>query len=749
MKTIRFVVILSLLLAAACGKNRSERPLLIPAPQEVHAGQGSFPLTGGVALGVADSLLLPAAEYLSQALSDAGVHVLPADENPAIGLSLDTSLAPQAYVLRVTPDGVALRGGSYEGVVSAAATLQQLVWQYPDRLPAVEIVDAPRFRWRGVMLDAARHFFTVEEVRALLDRMALYKFNRLHLHLTDDQGWRLEIQRYPCLTRRGAWREPNGHDSVCMTRAAADRDDKYLLPADRLRTVDGKTLYGGYYTQDEVRGIVAYAAQRGIEVVPEIDLPGHSLAAIGVFPSLACDGRGAWGENFSTPLCLGSDATLEFCRNVLAEVFVLFPSAYVHIGGDEVERTAWESCPRCRARIERAHLGGVEGLQPWFTRELERFCLAHGKTPIGWDEVTDDGIRTESMVMWWRSWAPGTLNDALQQGHRVILSPSEFLYLSEDQNRNSLAKVYGWEPAPGNLPAFDELVEGIQGSLWSELAPSKAVLGERLFPRLLAVAETAWSRPEAKDFEDFGRRLPLHLRQLGRSGWNYRLGDVEGICDRNVFLDRTHVALRVPDDAVLYYTLDGSVPDTTSVRYEGPIAIANDCTLRMRCYNAQGIAGELSEASFRRTEWLPAAANCGPLAEGLLVRWFDFGGDCCADIGKAPLKGNFLGETICIPEDVVGNIGLLFDGYIEVPADGIYSFYTYSDDGSTLEIDSRTVVDNDGLHPRRERSGQAALRRGLHKFSLRYFDSNGGMLEAGIIDAAGVRQPFGPGTFKH
>lgn len=745
MKILRIAFFAASLWLAACTAGRGDATALIPLPAEVVPGRGAFDLTDGVTVGVSDSLLLPAAEYLARALADIGVRV-EAEGRENLTLSLDPALGAQDYRLSITSGGIALKGGSYEAVVSGAATLQQLLWTDLQRLRAVEIADTPRFAWRGVMLDVSRHFFTTEEVKSLLDRMALYKFNRLHLHLTDDQGWRVEIRRYPRLTEQGAWRLPNKHDSLCMARAEADRDDKFRLPQDRMR--DG--FYGGYYTQDQIRDLVAYAAQRGIEVVPEIDLPGHSLAALGVFPELSCDGRGgAWGVNFTTPLCLGNDRTLTFCRNVLEEIFELFPSRYVHVGGDEVERTAWEHCPKCRARVEVQGLDGIEGLQPWFTRELERFCRERGKTLVGWDEVADDGLSAESVVMWWRSWSPGTLNDAVQAGHSVIISPSEYYYLDEKQDRNSLAKVYGYEPVPSCLPEREGLNMGIQGHLWSEVAPSKEAVGERLFPRLLAIAETAWSRPEAKDFADFERRLPLHLRELDRSGWNYRMDDVGGICDRNVYVGSKVVALKVPEGATLCYTLDGSVPDTTSLRYEKPFTVAHDCELRMRCYNARGVASESRSAVFESTDCLPAMEDSGTLSEGLLVRWFDFEGECCARIDKAPLKDNFISMQIGIPEDVVGNIGLVFDGYIEVPQDGIYSFYTYSDDGSMLEIDCRTVVDNDGLHPRTERSGQAALRRGLHKFSLRYFDSNGGILEAGMIDSDGVRHPFAAGMFKH
>ena len=745
MKILLYALLAFGLWLTACCNNCYETNVLIPAPVEMIPGRGVFDFSHGLRVHAKDSLLAPAVEYLSAALADEGIAFLSDDMAPNLTLLLEPSLAPQAYRLAVTPDAIVIQGGSYGGVAAAVATLRQLLWCAPQRLHAVEIVDAPRFAWRGAMLDVARHFFTVQEVKSLLDRMALYKLNRLHLHLSDDQGWRVEIKRYPRLTEMGAWRLPDKHDSLCIARAVALRDSKFLLPQERMCG----ERYGGYYTQEQVRELVDYAAQRGIEIVPEIDLPGHSLAALGAYPALSCDGGGgAWGENFSTPLCLGNDATIEFCRNVLQEIFALFPSGYIHVGGDEVERTVWEHCATCRARIETEGLTGSEELQAWFTRELERFCRSYGKTLIGWDEVVDDGLTPESMVMWWRSWSLGSLTDALQQGQRVILTPSEYYYLNGEQDRNSLAKVYNWESEVGSLLEREKLIVGIQGNLWTEEVPSVEVAGERLFPRLLAVAETGWCHPEAKDFASFESRLPLHLRMLERSGWNYRMADIGGICDRNVFSGRKRVELKVPDGAALYYTLDGTLPDTASVRYTSPLVIDSDCTLTMRCYNARGVAGGIRSVTFEKVDYA-AAIEMESLPEGVLVRWYDFRGECCADIDKAPLKGNFIGERIAIPEDVVGDIGLIFDGYIEVPADGTYSFYTYSDDGSVLEIGGRVVVDNDGLHSRLERSGQAALRRGMHKFSLRYFDSNGGVLETGLIHDDGSRSPLTDKMLKH
>lgn len=434
---------------------------------------------------------------------------------------------------------------------------------------------------------------------------------------------------------------------------------------------------------------------------------------------------------------------------MLTELFDLFPSQYVHIGGDEVEHTPWETCPDCQQRIRAEKLEGAGELQAWFTRETEQFLAAHGKTLLGWDEITEDGLTPQSAVMWWRSWMPSTLTAALQNGHRVIESPSEFLYLNGELDRNTLGKVYGWEPLPESLRAWEEGLLGIQANMWTEDVPTADAAGERLFPRLLAVAETAWSAPEKRDFADFRRRLPLHLRQLERAGWNYRLDDVEGVCDDNVFIGAATVRLLPPESAELYYTLDGTVPDTASQRYTAPFSITDSCTLTLRCYNRRGVAAEIRRASFRPTRYAEPSADAGNLQNGLLVRWYDYDGDNCADIDEAPLQANFITDSVVIPDGVTGNIGLICDGYIDIPADGIYSFYTYSDDGSTLAIDGRTVVDNDGLHSRTERSGQAALRRGVHSFSLRYFDTNGGVLEAGIIDSEGRRIPFSSRMLKH
>lgn len=739
----RFIVLAMVLVASSCTGNKRPEFDIIPSPKEIAFEKGALDLSRGLDVIAVDSALAPAASCLEAALAGEGFDI---NGDISVSMSINSELTPADYRLTVNEYGIELNGGSYEGVISAAATLRQLLWTNGSRLPFMKITDSPRFAWRGVMLDVSRHFFTVGEVKALIDEMALYKLNRLHLHLTDDQGWRLEIKSHPELTVNGAWRTLDKNDSTCLKIAEDTRDDKFLLPADRMR--DG--LYGGFYTQDEMRDIIGYAKERAIDIIPEIDMPGHSLAVLKSFPELSCDGKGgAWGKNFSTPLCLGNDEVMSFCKSVLDEVFDLFPSEYVHIGGDEVERTAWEHCAKCQARVQKENLGGTDNLQAWFSRQIDEYCASRGKKVIGWDEIAYDGLSEESAVMWWRSWSPASLTKSLADGHPVIICPSEYYYLVDEQDRNSLAKVYDFEPDNGRFDSSPGSIIGIQGNLWCEKAPTIERAGERMFPRLFAIAESAWTASENKDYKSFVRRLPVHLRKLDEAGWKYRMADVDGIYDRNVLTGPSDMVLSVPEGAKLFYTLDGSVPDTSSLCYDRAISLKDSCVLRYRCYNGRFVADELKEALFVVRDYLPAISNVSSMFPGLLVRWYDFKGDTCAAIDSAPLKDNFILRDIAIPEDASGDIGLIFNGYFQVRKDGIYAFYTYSDDGSTLSIDDYLVVDNDGLHSRTEKTGSVALRKGWHKFTLRYFDSNGGILEAGITDSQGRHLPFGQDSFKH
>ena len=737
MKGIKLILLGAAVMMSACSGHRETA--FVPLPGVVSYGNGAFDLTKGVKIERPDALG-DAADYLRIILEAEGVNTSEDNGAGAVSLNLDNALAEQEYHLTVDSRRIDITGGSYAAVITGIATLRQMLWTDNTRIAAAEISDSPRFPWRGLMLDVSRHFFPVSEVKVLIDQMANYKLNRLHLHLTDDQGWRVEIKALPGLTEVGAWRKPNNQDERCLRHAEETGDTKFLLPEERFR--DG--LYGGYYSQDDVRELVAYAAQRGIEVIPEIDLPGHSLAILRSYPHLSCDGKGgAWGESFSTPLCLGNEEVMEFTKEVLKEVFSLFPSKYIHLGGDEVDIAAWEKCPRCRARVAAKGLGDASQLQAWFTREMEDFCRENGKVMFGWDEVADDGLKAESNVMWWRHWVRSSLAQALEDGHNVVISTTECLYLSPNQDRGTLPKIYGYEPGDTLVRGHEHQVMGIQGHVWTEEGASFDAICERIFPRLLAIAETGWTAKEARCYDSFKERLAIHLEKLGANGIKYRFPDVTGVLDKNVFLDKCVVDLGIPDGATLHYTLDGSLPDpASSMKYVGPISIEEDAEMKFRCYDRRGVPGELKSALFIKSEYLPAVGPVDGLKEGITATLYD-----SDDMEQE--KEKFDLTEIVTPEGVSGSYALVFDGYLDVPDDDVYSFYAFTEDKCTVTVDGQTVVDGERRHSYREFNGQAALARGLHKLKVTYSHPQGGPFRVGMTNLNGEQLPFPKGMLKH
>ncbi|MFF5971681.1 beta-N-acetylhexosaminidase [Streptomyces sp. NPDC012769] len=473
----------------------------------------------------------------------------------SIRLRLDTTLAPEAYRLHVVINQVVeIIGGGPAGVFWGAQTLRQLLGPDAFRkapvtarpfpgLAAQTIEDAPRFRWRGLMLDVARHFMPKDDVLRQLDLMAAHKLNVLHLHLTDDQGWRIEIRRHPRLTEVGAWRARTkwGH---------------------RASPLWNETPHGGYYTQDDIREIVAYAADRHIAVVPEIDVPGHSQAAIAAYPELgntdvidttALSVWDTWGV--SPNVLAPTDTVLRFYEGVLEEVLDLFPaeiSPFVHIGGDECPKDQWRASPTARARIEELGVGDEDGLQSWFVRHFDRWLTARGRRLIGWDEILEGGSRAERVrapgggttelglgpgaaVSSWRGYAGGIT--AAEAGHDVVMCPEQHVYLDHRQAPGedepmpigyvrTLADVYRFEPVPPGLaPEAAAHILGTQANVWTEVMENRARVDYQVFPRLAAFAEVAWSRlpaPEERDLDGFERRMAVHRRRLDALGVDYR-----------------------------------------------------------------------------------------------------------------------------------------------------------------------------------------------------------------------------------
>ena len=449
------------------------------------------------------------------------------DQPGNITLLLDPSIAgDEDYSITVTPRSVLISGKTAAGVFHGIQVLRQSLPTDPSaliNLPAAQVKGSPRFGYRGMHLDCSRHFFGVETVKRYLDIMALHGMNRLHWHLTDDQGWRVEIKKYPRLTEVGGWRDGTvlGHNSP----------------------VYDNTRYGGWYTQEEIRDIVNYAAQRYITIIPEIDMPGHMQAALAAYPELGCTGGpykvwGQWGVSDDI-LCVGKEETLQFVKDVLDEVMQLFPGEYIHIGGDEAPRVRWQECPRCQQRIHEAGIvaAGKQSaearLQGWFTTRVQQYLATHGRRIIGWDELLGCDVDTTATIMSWTGAEPGARGAML--GHDVIMTPNTPMYFDHYQTRSywneptafggcaTLKMVYDFEPVAPDLPAEKRHhILGAQANVWTEYITCEPQIQYQILPRMAALAELQWLQPELKDYQDFKARLPRLVNLYRHYGWTYR-----------------------------------------------------------------------------------------------------------------------------------------------------------------------------------------------------------------------------------
>jgi hexosaminidase len=552
-------------------------PALIPAPAKLQAGDGTFVVDartsvhaeGAAARAVAERFV----EYVART-RHLDLHIASKRANGGMVFAIDrkSSSNPEGYSLRADRNGITVKASDARGLFYGAVTLWQLLEAGNDgvlHIPAVRIDDAPRFGWRGLMLDSARHFQTVEEIKLLLDAMALHKLNTFHWHLTDDQGWRIEIKRYPKLTEVGGCRVPAGDAGI---------------------GADGKPQqYCGYYTQEQIRDVVRYAAERQITIVPEIDVPGHATSAIAAYPELGVSGQSLpvgndWGvyPNLFKP----DDATMTFLENVLTEVIALFPGRYVHIGGDEAVKDQWQASAQVQARMRALGVRDETQLQAWMIARLNRFLEAHKRRLIGWDEILDGELPADATVMSWRGIEGGIA--AARGGHDAVMTPSNLLYLNRPQSdlpneppshpgTTTLRHIYDYEPVPAALtPKQRRHIIGVQANLWTEHVRTFARVQHMLFPRLAAVAEIAWSPAERKNYRDFLARLPMQLpryRQLGIAYaetpfqvWVDGTGDIPD--------NQVSIALSNPSGYEdIRYTTDGSAPTAQSQRYTEPFVL--------------------------------------------------------------------------------------------------------------------------------------------------------------------------------
>ena len=720
---------------------------LVPAPQKVTVGTGEFNLAQGTTIAYSSAALKPAAEYLQVCLQRyAKVNAtLVAGKQGDIRLTTKKGIAKDGYQLNVNANGIDINAANYSGTLSAIATLNQLLLQNDGKaaIPTVAVTDAPRFNWRGFHLDVSRHFFTVDEVKEIIDLMALYKLNRFHWHLTDDQGWRIEIKKYPLLTEKGAWRIYNNQDTACMQLAARDDNPNLLIPKKNTRVENGDTLYGGYYTQDQIRDVVAYAKQRGIEIVPEIDMPGHFLSAIENYEGLSCFPTIGWGQYFTTPLCPGKQKVLDFCKDIWSEIFKLFPYEYVHVGGDEVRKDTWKECPDCQKRIKDNHLKNEEELQSWFIHQMEAFINKNGKKMMGWDEILEGGLSKTATVTWWRTWVPDAPSQVTAQGNDAIFCPGSPMYLSQAEEKTSMRSIYEYdtEMQKGMNAKQKQHVIGVQGNMWCEYIPTRERVLFQYFPRILALSELAWTKPELKDYDQFYSRLPKQFAMLHKLNVPFRTPSLDGVYHVNAFTTEGTMAVSCADPlATVRYTTDGSFPNKNSQLYNGPVKVDETTHFILRTFAPNGLAGEMLKADFLKQGLLePVKVDASKLTQGLNAAWYNYRGEKCREIHKAPFNGNYAANDVVIPEGVKGNIGLIITGYLRVPEDGVYTFSLMSDDGSWLKIDGNMVVDNDRPQSPHEEVSQQALKAGLHKIEVRYFDSNGGMLRLWVFDTKGQK----------
>ncbi|KAA3439790.1 family 20 glycosylhydrolase [Rufibacter hautae] len=714
------------------------RYALIPYPTSLVAQEGSFTITGQTKLvlpkvsGMFEQEAAQLQEILQNGLGKPLGRAKEAKAN-SIQLQYDKAItAPEGYSLTITPQQVTLAAKEPAGMFRAIQTLRQLLPAAIEKkqasgrltLPAVQIQDQPAYSWRGMHLDVSRHFFSTDFLKKYINLLALYKFNKLHLHLTDDQGWRIEIKKYPKLTSEGAWRTFNKHDSVCIEKSKDNPD--FALEKKHLVQKEGKTLYGGFYTQAEMKEIIRYAAAKHIEIIPEVDMPGHMMAAIKAYPFLSCTGDAGWGKDFSTPLCPCNESTYTFAENVLSEIAALFPSQYIHIGADEVEKTTWAQAAVCKDLMQKEGLKDVHELQSYFVHRIEKFLQTKGKKLIGWDEMLEGGVNPSATVMYWRSWVPDAPLKAVRNGNQVIMTPVNTLYYDYQPDKNSLFNVYHFNIVPAGLNAGEaKQILGAQANLWTEYVPSEDRAEYLVMPRMTALAEATWA--QSKDFMGYQKRLKEHYPRLALLDVHYRVPDLTGFAEEGVFVDQATLNVQKPlDNLTIRYTTDGSLPTGASQVLGKPLQITNSSTIKLAAFTPEGLKGDTYTVNYKKQNHA-APVQAKGLKSGLQSRYFVGYFPTAGKMNEATATGTYTVTTLQVPKQAnAGQFGVQFRGYLEVPETGIYTFYLTCDDGGVLRIADRMVVDNDGLHSAIEKSGQVALAKGVQPLALDFVEGGGG-----------------------
>lgn len=584
----------------------------IPQPSHVQTTDGHFNLNLNTTICVpaGNPECLKLAGFLSEYLSTGSPLQITeiTDAGNCIALQLIDSTAEndhESYSLVINPQAITVTASAAVGLFYGIQTLRQLLpgptpgGASPDlEIPCVLINDCPRYSWRGMMLDVSRHFFPKAFIKKFIDHLAMYKLNRFHWHLGDDQGWRIEIKKYPKLTETGAWR--------------VDREDRHWNTREPQKPGEPAT-YGGFYTQADIREIVAYAQSKYITIIPEIEMPGHSVAALAAYPEYSCERKpltvlpGGYWPNCDI-YCGGNDGTFEFLQNILSELIDLFPGKYLHIGGDEANKTIWEKCPKCQARIKQEGLQNEHELQSYFIKRMEKYLQSRGRRLIGWDEILEGGLAPEATVMSWRGMDGGI--EAAQANHDVVMTPTSYCYFDYYQGAQDaeplaiggylpLTQVYAFDPTPDNLqPEKSQYILGGQANLWTEYVPTPEHAEYLIFPRICALAEAVWSPKNLRDWNDFARRVFAHTKIWEKLGINFARSFLAVVPAVTIDLEKKEFNVTLTSETCLgtiHYTLDGSAPTEDSPRYSGPFTIQHSAILNARHFYQGELLGKMTE----------------------------------------------------------------------------------------------------------------------------------------------------------
>ncbi|MHC0439276.1 family 20 glycosylhydrolase [Flavobacterium sp. 3-210] len=737
-------IFLFLLFCCFIGKaqNTTRNTSIIPAPNSYQATGDSIILSGKIKV-VFENNKYSAKELKTAQIFEAVVNGnLPAKKSPIEVLFVaknPSSASEESYKISISSKKIIVTG-SEEGLFYAVQSLLQLLPNKPSdkkeiKLPCISVEDAPRYAYRGLHLDVCRHFFSVDAIKDFIAQMSSYKLNNFHWHLTDDQGWRIEIKKYPKLTEVGSKR------AQTLVGNKFERSPLFF---------DGNP-YGGFYTQEEIKDVVKFAEAHYVNIIPEIEMPGHATAAITAYPNLSCFPERTykvvetWGV-FEDIFCAGKEETFTFLEDVLTEVIALFPSKYIHIGGDECPKARWKECPNCQKRIKDLGLKNEHELQSYLTTRIEKFLNANGRQILGWDEMLEGGLAPNAAVMSWRGESGGI--SAAKQKHNVIMNPEQVLYLDYNQGYSpqepltigrltTVEKIYNYNPTPVDSLTIEEqkYIWGVQSNLWSEYLTSPAKLNYMLYPRLFALAEIAWTQPQNKSYNHFIlNQMPYHLEKLEQQKRLYKVPTPFGSNETAIIASKYILDLKPTiKNTQIFYTIDGYNPDETAEFYTKPVIVnipkGEYRIIKIVQISPSGRRSSISKILVRNPD-LKSALAIKPTKKGLKYDYYTGTFQQVQDLELIKPVNSGIFEGAISSEKwktkTERYIGLKFDGYIFIPETANYTISTLSDDGSKLFIDNELVVNNDGIHWLNEAYGAVKLEKGFHKLNISYFDQIGG-----------------------